>query len=173
MLGFEPRSRQHDTSVCSPLHHIGKSSCCQPQESALSVFVSHRGNRHLYFTTRGLVGSSCERTSQGRGEAFCYTRSVTPISAQGPPRHPFRCLSRWLFFKLHLPLLSIKRAMSIHNSLEVLRGTIYALNLALSLPVAKHCVCLLHTRSIFILSTSQNRHSSLQEVNILLRTCRM
>ena len=37
------------------------------------------------------------------------------------------------------------------------------INLALSLPVAKHCICLLHTRSIFILSTSQNRHSSLQE----------
>ena len=37
MLGFEPRSRQHDTSVCSPLHHTGKNSCCHTPETVPSL----------------------------------------------------------------------------------------------------------------------------------------
>ena len=62
---------------------------------------------------------------------------------------------------LHLSTLD-----STNKSMEVFgrRWTGYALNLALSLSVAKHCGCLLRARSIFILPTSQNRHSSLQEV---------
>ena len=32
MLGFEPRSRQHDTSMCSPLHHIGKTVAVNPKK---------------------------------------------------------------------------------------------------------------------------------------------
>ena len=32
MLGFEPRSRQHDTGVCSPLHHIGKAVAVNPKK---------------------------------------------------------------------------------------------------------------------------------------------
>ena len=31
-LGVEPRSRQHDTSVCSPLHHIGKAVAVNPKK---------------------------------------------------------------------------------------------------------------------------------------------
>ena len=74
MRGFEPRSRHHDSSTCSPLHHTGKEQLLSyPRDSALLRFVrpeptrcgiynrSTASNRHLYFTTRGLVGSSCER----------------------------------------------------------------------------------------------------------------
>ena len=32
MLGFEPRSRQHDTGVCSPLHHIRKAVAVNPKK---------------------------------------------------------------------------------------------------------------------------------------------
>ena len=72
MRGFEPRSRQHDTSVCSPLHHIGKTVAVKPkkvpylvslgrgssktQRYTMSIVV---GSRHLYFTTRGLVDTFC------------------------------------------------------------------------------------------------------------------
>ena len=109
MLGFEPRSRRHDASACSPLHYIGENSCCQTQESALSVFVSHRGSRHLYFTTRGLVDTFCRaffvelhvlvRACRSRPSTlpalgvgspsvplmkFLLSQSTTPISAWAP-----------------------------------------------------------------------------------------
>ena len=41
-----------------PYTTLGK-QLLSTQESALSVFVSHRGSRHLYFTTRGLVDTFC------------------------------------------------------------------------------------------------------------------
>ena len=84
MRGFEPRSRQHDTGVCSPLHYIGKNSCCQPQESALSVFVSHRGSRHLYFTTRGLVGPFCPRRGRAKEGFFMCRFSALPHGQLSP-----------------------------------------------------------------------------------------
>ena len=94
MLGFEPRSRQHDTSVCLPLHHIGKTVAANPkkvpylvslgrgssktQRYTMSIVV---GSRHLYFTTRGLVDSSCERTSKARQvhhrlATVCFMKAV-------------------------------------------------------------------------------------------------
>ena len=52
------------------------------------------GYRHLYFTTRGLVGSSCERTSKARQNlAFWISyvnTSARPISAWAPPRRPVK-----------------------------------------------------------------------------------
>ena len=33
MRGFEPRSRHHNSSACSPLHHTGKNSCCHTPET--------------------------------------------------------------------------------------------------------------------------------------------
>ena len=72
MRGFEPRSRHHDNGACSPLHHTGKEQLLSyPRDSALLRFVrpepTQRGicnrsaarNRHLYFTTRGLVDTFC------------------------------------------------------------------------------------------------------------------
>ena len=58
----------------------------------------------------------------------------SPISAWAPPRHPFRCLSQWLAWSSHL---------SNHLTVGLAPSRI---NLALSLPVAKHCVCVTETQ---------------------------
>ena len=104
MRGFEPRSRHHDSSACSPLHHTGKNSCCHTPETVPSL--------------RSLVAE----------EVATYI--LQPVD--------------WL----------VRPA----NICPFLRGHRRDTQLK----------CLtLHTRSIFILSTSQNRHSSLQEVPTL------
>ena len=120
MRGFEPRSRHHDSSACSPITpHREEQLLSYPRDSALSALVSRRGSRHLYFTTRGLVGPFCPR--RGRTSPFLRGhRRDTQL----------KCLTRWLAWSSHL---------SNHLTVGLAPSRI---NLALSLPVAKHCVCI-------------------------------
>ena len=80
MLGFEPRSRRHDASACSPLHYIGKIVAVKPKKvPSLCSLVTEEIATYILQPVDWLARSAS--VPLRRGKAFCYTRSVAPISA--------------------------------------------------------------------------------------------
>ena len=141
------------------LHHTGKNSCCHTPETVPYLNSLGRGlsnsqrlfviasliiasHRHLYFTTRGLVDTFC-RAFFVELHVLVFLRWTTAVSPVG----------RSWFSECSTDEVPIVLEHNAH----------FCVGTAATPREVSVLQYLLHTRSIFILPTSQNRHSSLQE----------
>ena len=89
MRGFEPRSRHHDSSTCSPLHHTGKNNCCYTPETVPYSGSLDRSQHNVVFIIapqRGIATYILQPVDwlvrfvreEGEQAHFCVGTAATP-----------------------------------------------------------------------------------------------